>query len=121
MTRSKIILATILACSIAAMTSCIGGNAGIQSSGTEVLRPADLRCEYLVDPLGIDVVKPRLSWVCESNQRGQKQTAYRLLIASSHDKLNKNIGDLWDTGKVRSDRSIQIAYEGWPHTSRMQG
>jgi alpha-L-rhamnosidase len=73
------------------------------SPGAELLRPADLRCEYLANPLGIDVDKPRLSWVCQSSQRCQKQTAYRLLVSGSRDKLDKNIGDLWDTGKVRSD------------------
>ena len=43
----------------------------------------ELRCEYRVNPLGIDVVRPRLSWVLQSSQRGQKQTAYRLLVASA--------------------------------------
>lgn len=63
------------------------------------IRPADLRCEYLVNPLGIDEEKPRLSWRTESKTRGQKQTAYRLLVASSAGKLTQGVGDLWDTGK----------------------
>ena len=87
---------------------------------TGIITPADLRCEYLVNPLGIDETKPRLSWISESVQRGQKQTAYRLLVASSRDKLDKNIGDLWDTDKVQSDRSIQVAYGGKPLQSRMR-
>jgi len=111
---------TILACALLAITSCTETNANIHSSGAGLLRPADLRCEYLVNPLGIDEVKPRLSWITESNQRGQKQSAYRLLVAGSRDKLKKNIGDLWDTGKVQSDRSIHIAYNGKPLQSRMQ-
>ena len=41
-----------------------------------------LRCEYLVDPLGIDQTRPRLSWQIESSLRGVKQTAYRILVAS---------------------------------------
>jgi alpha-L-rhamnosidase len=86
----------------------------------ELLRPADLRCEYLTDPIGIDVIKPRLSWICESSQRGQKQTAYRLLVASSRDKLDKNVGDLWDSGKVKSNRSIHNVYAGKPLKSRMR-
>ena len=120
MNRTKIIFAAILVCTLFAITSCSGPNANMHSSGAELLRPADLRCEYLVNPLGIDVVKPRLSWMCKSSQRGQKQTAYRLLVASSSDKLDKNVGDLWDAGKVKSDQSIHVAYAGKPLESRMR-
>jgi alpha-L-rhamnosidase len=70
--------------------------------------------------LGIDETRPRLSWISESSQRGQKQTAYHLLVASSRDKLDKNIGDLWDSGKVKSDQSIHVAYAGKPLESRMR-
>ncbi len=74
--------------------------------------PVDLRCEYLADPLGIDVLQPRLSWRFEWPGRGQSQTAYRLLVASGSDLLAKDQGDLWDSGKVRSGDSIQLAYAG---------
>lgn len=80
----------------------------------------NLRCEYLTNPLGIDVTSPRLSWVLESYTRGQFQTAYRILVASSEENLNNNIGDLWDTGKVISNRTNQIEYEGKKLNSRMQ-
>ena len=78
---------------------------------------ANLRCEYLENPLGIDVVKPRLSWVIEEgNQkpesRDQKQTAYQILVASSEQLLKRDQGDLWDSGKVESDRSVAILYGG---------
>ena len=84
------------------------------------IKVSDLRCEYLENPLGIDVEKPRLSWILESKTRGQKQTAYRVLVSSSPEKLKKDIGDLWDTGKVDSDQSIQLVYKGKALTSRMQ-
>ena len=71
-----------------------------------------LRCEYLENPLGIDVLEPRLNWRVLSQQRAQKQTAYRVLVASSRDLLDQDTGDLWDTGKVTSDQSIQLAYAG---------
>jgi len=51
---------------------------------------ANLRCEYLTNPLGIDVAKPRLSWVMESGERGQRQTAYQVLVASTPERLSKN-------------------------------
>jgi alpha-L-rhamnosidase len=64
-----------------------------------------LRCEYRVNPLGIDVVKPRLSWILESDQRDQMQSAYQVLVAGSENKLKCNKGDLWNSGKVESDKS----------------
>lgn len=72
----------------------------------------NLRCEYLVNPLGIDVVKPRLSWVLASGPRGRQQTAYQILVASSPEILQKNRGDRWDTGRVASTQTANVAYEG---------
>jgi alpha-L-rhamnosidase len=92
----------------------------IHSPEPIALRPTDLRCEYLANPLGIDVPEPRLSWKLESSIRGQKQTAYRVLVASSPEKLKSNIGDLWDTGKVASDKSMHVAYGGKPLDSSMR-
>lgn len=74
----------------------------------------NLKCEYLENPAGVDVLNPRLSWKLKSDQRGEKQTAYRILVASSQENLDKDIGDLWDTGKVKSDQSIHIEYGGKP-------
>ena len=84
-----------------------------------------LRCEYLVDPFGIDEAKPRLSWVLvESAEkpavRGLVQSAYQVLVASSPELLAKDQGDLWDSGKVAGDRSIQVEYQGKPLESGMQ-
>src|SRR5580658_5674642 len=69
-----------------------------------------LQCEYRLNPLGIDATHPRLSWLIDSDVRGQRQTAYQILVASSPTILNHDIGDLWDSGKVASDASIQIEY-----------
>ncbi len=79
-----------------------------------------LRCEYLKNPLGIDSAEPRLSWIFESNRRGQKQTAYRILVASTKYNLERDKGDLWDTGKVANDRSTQVVYDGLALRSRMR-
>ena len=80
--------------------------------------PVNLRCEYLVNPQGIDVVKPRLSWLMESERRGEQQTACRILVASSADKLAANVGDRWDSGEVATNQSTQVEYNGTPLTSR---
>ena len=90
------------------------------SCAADGVRVADMKCEQLVNPLGIDVTEPRLSWVLTSGQRAQKQTAYRLLVASSADKLDKNVGDLWDTGKVESSQSIHVPYAGKALQSRVR-
>ena len=79
-----------------------------------------LRCEYADNPLGIDSSQPRLSWVLESDQRAQRQTAYQVLVASSTDKLKAGEADLWDSGKVPSDQSIQVVYAGKPLASRQR-
>ena len=109
---------------IAIIPTCIvficGGCAVLTEGGDVGVAVEELRCEYHINPLGIDVAQPRLSWILESNQRGQMQTAYQILVASSEDNLEKDLGDLWDTGKVESDRSIHVAYEGEPLKSRMR-
>jgi len=74
----------------------------------------DLRCEFLVDPQGIDVREPRLGWVVGSDRRGETQTAYRVLVASSPQLLADGTGDLWDSGRVASADSIHVAYAGQP-------
>ncbi len=91
-----------------------------EGAKTDALTPVAIRCEYRVNPQGIDEAKPRLFWRVESDQRGQKQTAYRILVASSSRLLANNQGDLWDSGKVNSSQTIQIEYEGKPLVSRQQ-
>lgn len=77
-----------------------------------------LRCEYLIDPMGIDARSPRLSWVLGADRRAEKQTAYQIMVASSKELLEANQPDLWDTGKTDSDETTQIAYGGKPLSSR---
>lgn len=79
-----------------------------------------LRCEYLDDPLGIDEVQPRLSWLLEGQRRGLGQSAYRILVASSSSLLAKGAGDLWDSGRISSDQNTQVVYSGEALQSRME-
>lgn len=72
----------------------------------------NLRCEMLVNPLGIDAVSPRLSWEIVTEERNVQQTAYHILVASTPEKLAANTGDLWDSGTIKSDKSIQVDYAG---------
>ncbi|MCC6863016.1 MAG: glycoside hydrolase family 78 protein [Bryobacterales bacterium] len=91
-------------------------------SAGAALTPARLRCEYRVDPLGIDVREPRLSWTLQSSgaERGQRQTAFQVLVAASPRLLSANRGDLWDSGRVESGETIHLVYKGRPLTSRMR-
>jgi|TARA_Y100000310_G_scaffold169868_2_gene170075 alpha-L-rhamnosidase len=74
-----------------------------------VTRP---RCEYEINPIGIDVRNPRLGWQLVSARRETLQSAYRILVADSLVKIEQDIGNLWDSQRVSSDRSNQIEYAG---------
>ncbi|HWX20290.1 MAG TPA: glycoside hydrolase family 78 protein [Candidatus Binatia bacterium] len=96
---------------------------GAFSSPAAALVVGQLRCEYLKDPLGIDAPHPRLGWVLESDKpgsRGQRQSAYQIVVAGSQKQLDANRPDLWDTGKVNSDRSIHVPYGGRPLVSEQE-
>ena len=83
--------------------------------GAASVRPQQLRCEYRVNPQGIDATEPRLSWVLAAvnpKARGLHQSAYRVLVASSDAGLRANAGDLWDSGKTESADSIHVVYRG---------
>jgi len=77
-----------------------------------------LTCNHARNPLGVDSPRPRLSWKLHSGARGQRQTAYRIVAASSIECLNQGRYDLWDTGKVESSDSVFIEYAGRPLRSR---
>ncbi len=87
------------------------------SSGTNMITPSQLTCEFRTDPLGIDTRRPRLGWVLESADRGASQTAYRILVSSTAPLLAADTGDLWDSGKMPGDRTASIRYEGRPLSS----
>ena len=78
------------------------------------MRIYDLQCEYQSDPLGIDTETPRFSWKLSdaAQTRGQRQTAYQLLVSGSPSLLEQNQGDIWDSGPVTSGQSVLIAYKG---------
>jgi alpha-L-rhamnosidase len=107
----SLLIASFLVCAFFPFT-------GTASAAEQSLHPTNLRCEYLVDPLGIDQTSPRLSWMLESSHRGDRQTAYQVVVASSPELLTKDQGDLWDSGKVNSDESAHVVYAGKPLDSR---
>ena len=79
--------------------------------------PRSLTCEYLSNPTGLDIRQPRFSWKLEavnSNDFGQRQTAYRILVGTSERQIHQNTGNYWDSGWVNSDDMQLIRYEGKP-------
>jgi len=72
----------------------------------------NLQCEMMNNPEGIDVLQPRLSWQINANVNDVKQTAYQIIVASTEENLNSNTADLWDSGKVASNESVNIIYNG---------
>lgn len=82
------------------------------------LRAEGLQTEYGTNPLAIASPRPRLSWMVSSDERGQRQTAYQIIVASRRSILAQNRGDLWNSGKVGSARTIRVFYEGKPLGSR---
>lgn len=77
----------------------------------------NLRCEYRANPLGLDIVPPRLSWQLQSDRRGARQTAYRIIAAADKRAARNEQSILWDSGKTKSDQSIHIPYAGEPLAS----
>lgn len=90
-----------------------GSTASVEIAG---LQPYDLQCEYLRNPLGLDVLQPRLSWKLGTTSltRGMKQSACQILVSSSQDLLDKDKGDLWNSGTIQSSESVNITYAGAP-------
>ncbi len=84
------------------------------------MRVNDLRCEYIGNPLGIDSTTPRLSWKLAAGGYNRSQSAYHILAASSPDLLSEGSADLWDSGKVDSDQSVNIPWGGKELNSRQQ-
>ena len=96
--------------SLGLLFTSVSGHAALEISG--------LRCEYLTNPQGIDEVEPRLSWIVQSIKRGEKQSAWQILVAATEAELASDQGTLWDSGKVMTDQTNQIVYQGTPLESR---
>ncbi|HYG34495.1 MAG TPA: alpha-L-rhamnosidase N-terminal domain-containing protein, partial [Clostridia bacterium] len=78
----------------------------------------ELRCEHAENPLGIDAKRPALSWALEAPGRGERQSAYQILVASSPEGIAAGQGDMWDTGQVRSSQQTGLVYAGKPLANR---
>jgi len=125
LSNPKVLLISVLVCGLL-FSSLVSARSVSASSN---LISTDLRCEYARDPVGVDVSKPRLFWKLarteqgrggESTARGRYQSAYQILVASSEESLSQDKADLWDSGKVSSDETIHIPYNGRALNSSQQ-
>ena len=76
------------------------------------LSVSSLQIENRANPLGVDNIRPTLSWQLESNQKNVLQTAYQVLVSDDESLLQKSIGNIWDSKKVLASTSIQVEYKG---------
>jgi len=104
----RIFLAQTVAVSIFCSIFIFACTAEKQNPGA----PLNLRCEYQQNPLGIDILTPRLSWQVNDSRRGAVQTAYQILVASNGDLLKADQADIWDSGQIHSEQSVQVSYNG---------
>jgi alpha-L-rhamnosidase len=109
--RSLRIVSALLGSVVLSMPVCPA------ASGPVGLKPTALRVDWQFNPIAINSTRPQMSWALESNRRNQRQTAYQILVASSPIKLAASNGDLWNSGKVDSNRTLAVSYKGKPLSS----
>lgn len=112
-------IASLAAAGVLAFLGTLPGTVTAQDGS---LSPARLRCEYLTDPLGIDVRVPRLSWelTAAPGARNRKQTAWQVQAAETPEALAEGKDLLWDSGKTASDATSHIAWGGAALASRQR-
>src|SRR5580704_16537027 len=82
------------------------------ASSLAALTPKNLECEYHVNPLGIDALPPRLTWQLQSDDRDPTQAAYEILVADDEKSLERNAGNIWDSGEIAGGQSVNVEYAG---------
>jgi hypothetical protein len=104
---ARLVITLMLALSLTTLTSAFA-----PVSAAEGITVHDLRVDNTASPLGVDDPRPTLSWRLRSGTRGDRQTSYRVLVASRPEILARRSADVWDSGRVTSADSVGIAYGG---------
>ena len=113
MNRMKRLLCLGLICYFCCLSMIVYGN-----ENTSPFYLAELKCENLIDPLGIDNVTPHFSWKLKGDGWKGGQTYYEIQVASDSILLVQDKADLWNTGKLKSNASVMVPYQGKALTSR---
>lgn len=74
--------------------------------------PMGLLVDGVSNPLAIDCGMARFTWMSEDTARGERQTAYQILVSGNRANLAAGTGDWWNNGKVASDKSASVEYAG---------
>jgi alpha-L-rhamnosidase len=102
------------------LLACLLPTGRLEAESPSSVRLYDLTCEHLENPIGIGKPQPRLSWKLWSDRLGEVQTAFQIRAASTRAKLDAQQPDLWDCGKIASDQSVLVRWNGAPLGSRAQ-
>jgi alpha-L-rhamnosidase len=109
-TRQQLLRSFLAAVALVGLSIVLGAlPAPLAATGAGPLAPTSLRCEYLENPVGIDVAKPRFFWIVEHPERGQVQSAYQIIVSTDPKAAS---GEIWDSGKVASSKSTQVVFAG---------
>ena len=101
---------------VAGLPFCLRADA----ASSTFVGPVELQVDNLKNPLGIDDGKPRFSWQLNDAAQGARQTAYEVQVASSEGLLQQDKADVWDSGRVESSQSLNVAYGGTGGCSRVR-
>ncbi len=91
--------------------------ASLSMSGADFFAVNNLTADNVSDPLGVVNMQPRLSWQLHDSRQGSMQTAYQIIVASTREKANEGVGDVWDSGRQQSGQSLLVPYGGAQLTS----
>ena len=94
--------------SVPLLLACL---AATGSSGQQLI--GNLKCEYLINPIGIDEKSPRLCWQMFSSRPGARQQGFQIFVATNPEKAAAATGDVWDSGKQSGDL-VPAVYQGPP-------
>lgn len=75
---------------------------------------SEMRVEYEDQPIGLQIGRPRFGWTMQSAERSQLQTAFQVLVSGDVKLVSREIGEMWDSGKVYSGQSAHVEYDGKP-------
>lgn len=76
------------------------------------LKVQSLTCDFQTNPLAVENTQPRLSWQIIADKNSVTQTAFRILVADNRADLNKNKANIWDSGLVKSNQSVNNVFSG---------
>jgi len=98
------------------------GSGGDTGAATGALVVTRLRCDLRANPLQVESASPRLSWEIQATDpglRGETQSSFEVLVASTAQVLAANQGDVWSSGLLQSN-SAKTTYAGPPLASLTQ-